>query len=262
MSAADNQPGLARFARQVVFPPLGADGQRALGEAAALIVGVGGLGSWAAELLARAGVGRLRLVDDDRDELTNIHRQAMYDEDDAAAARPKVIAAARRLAQINSGVAVEPVDARLDRGNIAELARGMGVIIDGTDNFAARFLVNDYAVKHAAPWVFAGVVGCEAQTMTVIPPRTACLRCVLDTPPPPCTEPTCRSVGVLGPAVAAIAAIQASEAIKILSGRGQTVSPHLLKIDLWTNAIQRIDAAIPQPDCPCCGHREFEYLER
>ena len=254
---------LMRYARQVAFAGLGPAGQRALLAGRALIVGVGGLGSWAAELLARAGVGLLRLVDDDRIDLTNIHRQALYDESDAAAGRPKVIAAAERLKKINSRVVVEPVEQRLDRGNIDSLAADADVIVDGTDNFPTRFLINDYAVKHARPWVFGGVIGAEAQTMTIVPPRTPCLRCIYDSPPPACVDPTCRSEGVLGPAVAAVASIQAAEAVKILAGLAQAVSGYLIKLDLWANTLQRIDVAraCENVDCPCCRRKDFEFLE-
>jgi molybdopterin/thiamine biosynthesis adenylyltransferase len=160
-------------------------------------------------------------------------------------------------------VTIEPREERLDKDNIEELAAGADVILDGTDNFASRFVINDYAVKTGRPWVFAGVVGAEAQTMTIIPGRTPCLRCISDTPPPPCVDPSCRVAGVLGPAVAAIAAIQAMEAIKILAGRLDETSPYLTKFNLWTNDFQRIDAAraCANVDCPCCKQRHFEYLD-
>lgn len=256
-----NLPNLGRYARQVVYPPLGLDGQKALARAAALIVGVGGLGSHLAELLARAGVGRLRLVDSDRVDLTNLHRQALYDQADAEAGRLKVDAAAARIATINSDVHVEAVAQRLDRHNINALASGMNLLIDGTDSFGPRFIINDYCVQQGLPWVFGGVVGAQGQVMTIVPGRSACLRCVLQTPPPACTDPNCREAGVLGPAVAIVAAHQASEAIKILSGHADSVSPHLLSFDLQANTIQRLDASRPVSDCPCCGLREFEYLE-
>jgi len=259
----DGLSRLLRYSRQTAFPQLGAAGQRRLLAGRALVVGVGGLGSWAGELLARAGVGFLRLVDADKVDLTNIHRQAMYDEADAAAARLKVEAAAEHIGRINSDVAVEAAAERLTAGNIARLAGGVDVILDGTDNFATRFLINDYAVKTNLPWVFAGVVGTEAQTMTIVPGRTACLRCVFDSPPPPCVDPSCRSQGVLAPAVAAIASVQAAEAMKILAGSTGDVSPYLLKIDLWKNTIHRIDAAAAAAgaDCPCCKKRLFEFLD-
>jgi len=252
-----------RYDRQIAFAGLGPDGQRSLRAGCALIVGAGGLGSWSAELLGRAGVGHLRLVDDDRADMTNLHRQAMYDQADADAAVTKVAAARRRLERINADVTVEAIATRLSAGNIAALADGADVILDGTDNFPTRFIINDYAVKMSIPWIFAGVVCAEAQTMTVVPPRTPCLRCVYDSPPPPCVDPSCRGAGVLGPAVAAIAAVQAAEAVKILSGAGETVSPYLLKLDLWDNTIQRIDAAdsCAETECRCCKHKDFEFLD-
>ena len=261
-NAVDENSRLLRYRRQTVFPPLGLDGQRRLSEGRALIVGMGGLGTWIAELLARGGVGFLRVADDDRVDLTNIHRQALYAESDADVGRPKVEAAAERLAAINHDVRIEPVITRVDRDSIGELAGDVGVILDGTDNFDSRYLINDYAVKTGRPWVFAGAVGAEAQTMTIIPGRTACLRCVLDTPPPACVDPSCRGFGVLGPAVAAVAAFQAAEAFKILTHQLETVSPYLLKFDMWTNSLQRINtASCRRADCVCCGHNEYEFLE-
>ena len=261
-SAVDNNSHLLRYHRQTVFAPLGVQGQRRLTAGRALIVGMGGLGTWLAELLARAGVGFLRVADDDAVDLTNIHRQGLYDESDAASARPKVAAAAERLSAINGEVTVEPVAERVDHLSIARLADDVDVLLDGTDNFATRYLINDYAVKVGRPWVFAGAVGAEAQTMTIIPGRTACLRCVLDAPPPVCADPDCRSAGVLGPAVAAVAAFQAGEAIKILTGQIDAISPYLLKFDMWSNSLQRLDvSAGRRSDCVCCGHEEFEFLE-
>jgi adenylyltransferase/sulfurtransferase len=254
-------PNFDRYHRQIVYAPFGVAGQQRLGAAKALVVGVGGLGSWAAELLTRAGVGMLRLVDDDRVELVNVHRQALYDESDAEAQRPKAQAAARRLRQINAAVEIQPVIERLKADNIARLAEGVDVILDGADNFATRFIVNDFCVKNSLPWVFAGVVGAEGQVMSVIPGCTACLRCVYDSPAPPCVEPTCRAAGVLGPAVAAIASMQAMEALKILAGMAEKVSPFLTKLDFWTNQLQRIDTSAPAANCPCCKQRLFEYLE-
>lgn len=254
---------IRRYERQTVFAELGLEGQRRLMGARALIVGAGGLGSWCAELLARAGTGLLRLVDNDRVELNNLHRQSLYCEADAASHVPKVEAARQRIGQIASSTSVEIFPVRMDRDNIDSLARDVDLIVDGTDNFAARFVMNDYSVKAGKPWIFAGAVGAECQVMTVIPGRTACLRCIYDAPPPPCMDPSCRGAGVLGPAVATIAAMQALEAVKILSGRGDLASPYLLKLDLWNNQLQRIDAASARKgiDCPCCGRRRFDYLE-
>jgi adenylyltransferase/sulfurtransferase len=259
---SDRQP-IDRFARQIVFEPWGIEAQRSLSAGRALIVGVGGIGSWSAALLARAGAGFLRLVDDDVVDLTNLHRQALYDQFDAEAGRPKVTAAARRLGELNSACTVDAVLARADRANLDGLARDVDVIVDGTDNFATRFLINDYCVKTGKPWVFAGVIGAEAQVAAIVPGRTACLRCFLDEPPPPCSDPTCRQAGVMGMPVAAVAALQAMEAAKILARRLDAVSPHLLKLDLWNNTFHRMALGQPRqsPPCPCCIEREFEYLE-
>ena len=260
---ANNSPDLSRFSRQMIFAPLGLEGQKKLATSSALIVGVGGLGSWIAELLARAGVGILRIADDDKVELTNIHRQAFYAEADAEANLAKVQAATGRIKDINSSVDVQPVESRVDKDNIESLADGMDLIIDGTDNFATRYLINDFCVKTNRPWVFGGVIGTEAQTMSIIPGTTPCLRCVLDTPPPPCSDPSCRAAGVLGPAVAAIASFQAMEAIKILTGNLESINPHLLKFDMWTNQLQRIEVSKSgkDPDCICCSQGCFEFLE-
>jgi molybdopterin/thiamine biosynthesis adenylyltransferase len=260
---SDPPKNLSRYDRQMAFVDLGPAGQRRLRAGRAVIVGVGGLGSWVAEMLARAGVGFLRLVDPDYVDTTNLHRQAMYDQADADSHKPKVQAAAEHLAKINSATVVEGVETRLDRENVSVLAGGVDVILDGTDNFPTRFILNDYAVREGRPWVFAGVVGAEAQTLTVLPGQTACLRCVFDAPPPPCIEPTCRTVGVLPPAVVAVAGIEAMEAMKILAGCAHQVSPFLLKMDLWNNTLQRIDAtrASAAAPCPCCKRRHFEFLE-
>jgi adenylyltransferase/sulfurtransferase len=253
----------ARYIRQTAFAKWGPEAQSALGRGRALVVGVGGLGSWVSELLIRAGVGFLRLVDDDLVDLTNIHRQALFGQADATARRLKVVAASDRLKGLNDTCEIDAVPKRLDRFNIGRLAGDVDVVVDGTDNFATRFLINDYCIKTHLPWVFAGVVRSEAQVMTVIPSRTVCLRCVMESPPPICADPSCREAGVLGPAVSAIASFEALEAMKILGSHVETVSPYLLRFDLWSNTMQRIRPDGPQddPPCPCCGLGEFEYLE-
>ncbi len=252
---------MGRYDRQTAFEQLGPAGQRRLGQARALIVGLGGLGCTVAELLARGGVGALRLVDDDTVQLVNLHRQILYDEADAAAGAQKVAAAAARLAKINREVRLEPVVARFGPDNAPALARDVDVIIDGTDNFATRFVINDLAVRDGLPWVFAGALGAECQTMTIVPGRTPCLRCVYESPPPS-AELTCRTAGVIAPAVLAVAAVQAAEAMKILAGHVERASPFLLKFDFWANTVQRIDvaAACGDADCPCCKRRHFEFL--
>jgi len=253
-----------RYTRQMVFPGIGLAGQRRILGSRGLVVGVGGLGSWTAELLARAGLGTLALVDDDRVDITNLHRQGLYDQHAAQANAPKVQAAAQRLRRINDQVTVEPLEARLDKDNIAQLARDADVILDGTDNFATRFVINDYAVKTGTPWVFAGVVAAEGQVMTVASPHTPCLRCVFDEPPPPCVDPACQVAGVLGPAVAAVAAVQACQAVKLLAGGPREAVVGLIKLDLWHSTVQQIGApgAARRKQCPCCGLGHYDYLER
>lgn len=252
---------LSRYARQTSLKTFGVEAQESLVKGSVLVVGVGGLGSWAAELLVRAGVGRIRLVDDDSVDITNIHRQAMYTESDAEARTLKIEAAAQRLRQINSTVEIETVYARLDRLTAEKLVRDVDVVVDGTDNFETRFILNDCAMKLSKPWVFAGVQGTQAQMMTIVPGRTPCLRCVMDAPPSCDGGDCCCQSGVLGMAVAIAAAFEASEAMKILAGHADRISRHMLVFDIWDNTVKQIDLSSPRADCPCCVHKDFEYLE-
>lgn len=260
MTSQPRHPG--RYDRQLVYENLGPKAQRQLEAGRVLVVGVGGLGCSAAQLLARSGVGFLRLVDFDRVSVENIHRQVLFTEADAAAGREKVVAAARAIQQFNSQVTIEPVVDRFTAANAQALAEGVDLIVDGTDSFPARFIINDLAVRDRVPWIFAGVVGAEAQVMTIAPGGRPCLRCVFDAPPPPCADLSCRERGVIAPAVAAVAAFQAGEALKILSGKSQDCSPYLLKFDLWANTMQRLDVrkSSADVDCPCCKRRDFSYL--
>jgi molybdopterin/thiamine biosynthesis adenylyltransferase len=251
-----------RYARQIRYPPLGEEGQRRLAAGRALVCGCGGLGSVAAEGLARAGVGMLRIVDRDLVEAGNLHRVALFDEADATAGVPKVVAAAEKLRRINSQVQIEPIVAEVDRGNVEGLCQGVGVIVDGTDNFPVRFLLNDAAVKLGLPWVYGGCLGAEGQSMTILPGETACLRCLMHECPPPGSVPTCEEAGVLGPIVRVIASIETIEAIKILSGNRQAVSRSLTVVELWDNRIHQVDLSTlrQQADCPACKHGEFPWL--
>jgi molybdopterin/thiamine biosynthesis adenylyltransferase len=252
---------LSRYAKQTSLATFGVKGQESLGRSGVLVVGVGGLGSWVAELLVRAGVGRIRLVDDDSVAISNIHRQAMYTERDAAARTLKIEAAARRLREINGGVEVETVYARMDRLTAERLMQDVDVVVDGTDNFETRFVLNDCAMKLSKPWVFAGVLGTKAQMMTIVPGRTPCLRCLMDSPPTCDGDQCCGHSGVLGAAVAVAASFEATEALKILSGHSERINPYLLVFDVWDNTIKQIDISTPRADCPCCVHKEFEFLE-
>jgi adenylyltransferase/sulfurtransferase len=251
-----------RYDRQARFAPLGEDGQRRLAASKALVCGCGALGSVVAETLVRAGVGLVRIVDRDFLELNNLQRQVLYDEQDVADGLPKAIAAANKLRRINSEVTIEPVVADVTFRNIAELAGDVDAIVDGTDNFAVRFLVNDFAVKQCKPWVYGGCIAAEGQTMTILPGDTGCLACLMAEAPPPGTTPTCDTAGVLAPIVGVIASIEACEALKILSGNYEAVSRHLTIVDLWDNHIRRVDLSRLREtsDCRVCRHREYAWL--
>lgn len=252
-----------RYIRQTVYAPLGVEGQRRLAAASVLICGCGALGSTLANLLVRAGVGRVRIVDRDRVELHNLQRQVLFDEEDAAEQRPKAVAAARRLARINSEVAVEPIFDEITAGNIETFVQDVDVIVDGTDNFPTRFLVNDVAVKHAIPWIYGGCVGTEGQVMAIVPGQTPCLRCLLPECPDPAKLPTCPTHGILGPTVGVIASLEAMEAMKLLSRNAEAVSSRLTVVNLWENLFRQIDVSSlrDQSDCPTCKHRRFTWLE-
>src|SRR3954453_20489344 len=217
MSVAQIDP-LDRYSRQVRFPALGEAGQRALMKSKVTLCGCGALGTVLANHLARAGVGHLRIVDRDFIETHNLQRQILFDEQDVADNLPKAEAAARKLRQINSTIAIEPVVTDIDHTNILDLVGDADLILDGTDNFETRYLINDAAVKLNKPWIFGGVIGSEGQTMTIPPALTPCLRCLSEDNPAPGMTPTCESAGVLGPAVSVIASFEAVEAIKLLSG--------------------------------------------
>lgn len=253
---------LARYARQVRFPPLGQQGQHRLGQSRALLCGCGALGSAIANTLVRAGVGTLRIVDRDFVELNNLQRQSLFDEADAEAGLPKSIAAAKKLRRVNSTVTLEPIVADIEPENIERFCQGVDLILDGTDNFETRFLVNDAAVKHGLPWVYGGCVGAEGQAMTILPGETPCLRCLMPECPAPGSTPTCDVAGILGPIVGLIASIEAVEAIKILSGSREAVSRNLTVVDLWQNRVRQIDVRglREQVDCPTCKRREFSWL--
>jgi adenylyltransferase/sulfurtransferase len=255
-------PHTDRYDRQARFAPLGDAGQQRLAESKALVCGCGALGSVVAESLVRAGVGLVRIVDRDFVELNNLQRQVLYDEQDVADGLPKAIAAANKLRIINSAIAVEPIVADVTHHNIEELAVGMHVIVDGTDNFATRFLLNDFAVKNSVPWIYGGCIGAEGQSMTILPGETACLACLMSDAPPPGTVATCDTAGILGPIVGVIASIEAAEALKILSGHRDAVSRRLTIIDLWDNQSRRVDLSRlrQSSNCRVCKYGEFAWL--
>lgn len=252
-----------RYARQSLFQPFGDEGQQNLAGGAALICGCGALGSVIANTLVRAGVGHVRLVDRDFLELNNLQRQVLYDESDVEAGLPKAIAAQRKLQVINSEITIEAIVADVDFRNAASLADQMDVIVDGTDNFETRFLLNDLAIQTGIPWVYGGCIGAEGQTMTIVPGQTACLRCLMREMPPPGTTPTCDTAGVLGPIVNVIASYQSCEAIKILSGRREAVNRSLYVFDMWDNRVRQVglESLLTAKDCPTCYERRFPWLE-
>jgi len=254
---------LDRYVRQMRYPPLGEDGQRKICASSVLLCGCGALGSVLANTLVRAGVGRLRIVDRDFLELNNLQRQVLYDEEDVAAGLPKVVAAEAKLRRINSQVTIEAIVRDVDHTNIAGLLEGMDLILDGTDNFETRFLLNDAAIKFGLPWVYGGCIGAEGQTMSILPGETPCLRCLMHDAPPPGTTPTCDSAGILSPIINVIASIQACEAMKILAGRRDAVSRVLQVFDLWDNRVRQVglDALREAVDCDTCKHRQFPWLE-
>ena len=255
MRAADE-----RYSRQTRFAPFGAEGQERLSGATAVIAGCGALGTVQAALLARAGTGTIRLIDRDYVEESNLQRQMLYTEADARNALPKAEAARRHLAEANGDVRIEAHVADLNPENAEDLLSGAGVILDGTDNFETRMLINDYAVREGMPWVYGAALGGYGIAMTVVPGESACLRCVYPEPPSG-AQPTCETVGILGPVTGLIGSIQAMEAIKLLSGRKHTVRRKILTADLWQGPLRETPMPPRDPDCPTCGRRQFPYLE-
>ena len=253
---------LDRYSRQMRFAPIGEAGQQRLLASRALVCGCGALGSVLTNTLARSGVGKLRIVDRDFVETSNLQRQVLFDEDDVAAQLPKAVAAANKLRRINSTIEIEPIVADVDHANILSLLDGVDVLVDGTDNFETRFLLNDAAVKLGVPWVYGGCIGAGGQTMTILPGETPCLRCLVQEAPPPGAMETCDTAGILSPIINVIASIQAMEAIKILSGHRDAIQRNLLVFDLWENRVLPMKAGSLRDagDCPTCCRREFPWL--
>lgn len=248
-----------KYSRQVLFAPIGRNGQERLRASKAVIIGCGALGTAQASLLARAGVGRLRIVDRDYVEESNLQRQVLFDESDAAERLPKAAAAERKLRRINSDVAIEGLVEDAQPNNIENLIAGFDLVLDGTDNFEARFLLNDAAVKLGIPWIYGAVVASYGVTMTIVPGRTACLACVMPQTPEGMHE-TCDTAGVIGPAVHWVAAVQTAEALKILCGKTERLHGQLMSADIWENRLQQV-AAPRDTECRVCVQREFVHLE-
>jgi molybdopterin/thiamine biosynthesis adenylyltransferase len=249
-----------KYSRQMLFAGIGPEGQERLRASRAVVVGCGAIGAATANLLVRAGVGQLRIVDRDFVEPSNLQRQTLFEEADARDTWPKAVAAERRLRGINSDVRVEGIVADLNASNSEELLAGYSLILDGTDNFETRFLMNDYAVKSQTPWIYAAAVSSYGLTMTIRPGKTPCLACLLESSGGVGLEETCDTVGVLGPIVNLIASLQTAEALKLLAGRESALHGRLLSCDVWSGRMQSV-APERNPNCRACVRHDFSYLE-
>lgn len=251
-----------RYSRQILFAGIGEAGQARLARSCAVMIGCGALGAVQAETLARAGIGKLILVDRDFVEESNLQRQIMFEESDARERLPKAIAARRRIARVNSDIQIESMVTDVNFKNIEEIIADADVVLDGTDNFETRFLINDACVKMNKAWIYGAAVGSYGLTMTVLPHETPCLRCVLEAMPEPGTGETCDTAGVLMPIISIIASIQATEAIKLLTGQKEKLHRSLLRVDVWDFQMNKMSLAnfAGQSDCPVCAQNEFEFL--
>ena len=255
-----------RYSRQVRFTPVGVEGQRRLAAGRVVIVGCGALGSMSAMALVRAGVGSdggfLRIIDRDLPETSNLARQVLFDEADVADGLPKAAAARRKLEAIDPRARIDAIVADLTAANCAELLSGADVIVDGTDNFEARFLVNEWCCRAGVPWVHGGAIGAEGRVMVVVPGRTACLRCLVPEPPPPGSLPTCDTAGIIGPAAVVVGAVEAAEAIKVIAGATDGLGSRLWVCDLWEGVWRSIDlSALAEHGCTTCRGGDFPWLE-
>jgi len=248
-----------RYSRQILFRPIGAEGQQRLAAAHAVIVGCGATGSALSSLLARAGVGHLRIIDRDYIEPSNLQRQILFDEADAAESLPKAIAAARKIKSFNSEITVKPQVADLTPSNIEDLLEAADIVLDGTDNFETRYLLNDYAIKNSLPWIYSAAVGSYAVTMNVLPGETACLACIFPDSPRGVVE-TCDTSGILNSAVNLVASIAATEAMKFLTGARDKMRRTLLSFDVWENDHSEIKVTHPREDCRACAEHDFIHL--
>ena len=250
-----------RYSRQILFPPIGKTGQDKLRNSKVLIVGCGALGASHAEMLARAGVGKLRIVDRDFVEFTNLQRQTLFKESDAADRLPKAIAAQKRIAEINSDTKIEAIVADVNNSNVESLIGGCDLVLDGTDNFQVRYLINDACVKHNANWIYGAAVSSYGTTMTIRPGVTPCLRCVFEEIPEAGSSPTCDTAGVIMPIIATVSATQITEALKLLVGDVHSLHGMLMQFNVWQNERHGIRLNGPNTNCKCCGQKIFEFLD-
>lgn len=254
---------LDRYSRHTLLEPIGEAGQYKLLASRVTLIGCGALGTVLANTLVRAGVGFLRIVDRDFVELNNLQRQVLFDESDVAENLPKAEAARRKLERINSSIQIEALVVDLNHTNAEEICGGADLLLDGTDNFETRFLVNDVAVKSGTPWIYGACVAGEGLVLPIIPGETPCLRCIWEDAPPPGMSPTCDTVGVLSPVVNIVASFQAVHAIRILTGRASELNRDLLTIDGWQCRVRGLNmqSALDAGDCPCCKQRRFDFLD-
>jgi len=257
--AAASQSVRERYSRQVLFAGIGPEGQARIERAHVAVVGVGATGAATASLLARAGVGTLTLIDRDFVEESNLQRQVLFDEADAQEALPKAEAARRKIVGLNSEIAVRAQVDDVVPGNIHALLEGAEMVLDATDNFETRYLLNDYAVEQGKPWIYAAAVGSYAVTMNIVPGETACLGCIFPEPPGGAVE-TCDIAGILNTAVNLAASIEVTEALKWVVGAREKMRRTLLSCDVWTNEWSEVSAGTPRAGCAVCGERDFAHL--
>lgn len=249
-----------RYRKQILLREIGAEGQDRLGKSRAVVIGCGALGTVIANSLVRMGTGSIVIVDRDYIETDNLHRQILFDGDDVSENLPKAVAAARKLSRINPTITIEPVVADINAGNIEDIVRGADCVIDGTDNFETRFLINDACHRLGIPWVYGGVVSTYGMSFTIIPGETACFRCFMRDAPKPGTSETCDTVGVLATAVSIVASIETTEAVKILSGRRADLQGKLVNVDVWNGVWESFELKKDR-SCPLCGHGKYDYLD-
>ncbi|WJH34776.1 ThiF family adenylyltransferase [Paenibacillus sp. CC-CFT747] len=263
MSQQAEDPGIdPRYSRQLLFGPIGREGQLKLSRSRVAIVGMGALGSVLANHMVRAGAGFVRLIDRDFVEPSNLQRQMLYEEEDAWNSAPKAVAAAERLRRVNSLVEIEPHVTDLNPSNAEKLLADVDLVLDGSDNFSVRFLINDVCLKHGIPWVYGGAVSSRGTALAILPRDTPCLRCIFGQAPEQGTAETCDTAGVIGPIIHVVASFQAAEALKILVGDRQRVNRKMLHFDLWHNQMGAVDMAeARKPGCPACGENRYDYLE-
>lgn len=253
---------ISRYHRQYLFNKIKEDGQKKISSSRVTVIGCGALGTVLVNTLARAGVGFLRIVDRDFIELNNLQRQVLFDEDDIKENLPKAVAAERKAKKINSQIQIEAIVSDVNFTNVEHFIKDVDLVIDGTDNFETRFLLNDACVKHNKPWIYGAVIGSHGLTMTIIPNETPCLRCVFESAPPPELTPTCDTAGIIAPASMVVASLEATEAIKFLSGNKGDLNKSLFSFDVWTHETKnfRLEGLREATDCPTCKHKKFEFL--